>query len=70
MSSDDYWNWYKTLSKDEIRKGLSNYAATNRDEFEAEAFCEMLTGNPRPLAVKYGEYLKKAIEKNYSTVGL
>ena len=66
----DYWNWYKTLSKDEIRKGLSNYAATNRDEFEAEAFCEMLTGNPRPLAVKYGEYLKKAIEKNYSTVGL
>ena len=66
----DYWDWYRTLSKDEIRKGLSDYAATNRGEFEAEAFCEMLTGNPRPIAQKYWSFLQKAIEKNYTTNGL
>jgi len=59
-NSKEYWEWYKTLSKDDIRKGLSDYATTNRSEFEAECFAELLTGSPRPIAQKYGEYLEKA----------
>lgn len=59
-NSVEYWNWYQSLSKDDISKGLSRYAATNRDEFEAECFAELLTGNPRPIAKKYGEYLERA----------
>lgn len=57
--AQDYWKWYKSLSKDEIKDGISIYAANNRYEFEAECFAELLTGNPRPLAKKYGEYLEK-----------
>lgn len=57
--AQDYWKWYQSLSKDDIKDGLSIYAATNRYEFEAECFAELLTGNPRPIAKKYGEYLEK-----------
>ena len=59
-NAKEYWEWYKTLSKDDIANGLSKYATTSRDEFEAECFAELLTGNPRPIAQKYGEYLEKA----------
>lgn len=62
----DYWEWYRSLSKDEIRKGLSIYAATNRAEFEAECFAELMFPNPRPLAVKYKSFLAKCMEKNYN----
>lgn len=62
----EYWDWYRSLAKDEIRKGLSDYAATNRSEFEAEAFAEIMTGAPRSIAKKYRDYLAKAIEKNYN----
>ena len=64
-TAHEYWRWYKSLSKDEIRNGLSDYAATNRAEFEAECFAELQMPNPRPLAVKYGEYLAKAMEEGY-----
>lgn len=60
-----YWEWYKSLSKDEIRNGLSDYATTNRGEFEAECMAELMMPNPRPLAIKYKEYLEAAIEKGY-----
>lgn len=62
-----YWNWYKSLDKEDIRQGLSDYAATNRMEFEAECFAELQTSNPRPIAKKYGEYLEKLMKKNYDT---
>jgi SPP1 gp7 family putative phage head morphogenesis protein len=55
----EYWDWYRSLSKEEIKAGLSSYAADNRGEFEAECFAELQTDDPRPLAKKYEEYLKK-----------
>jgi SPP1 gp7 family putative phage head morphogenesis protein len=61
----DYWDWYQSLSKEDIRAGLSDYATVNRGEFEAECFAELQMPNPRPLALKYKEYLDKCIEKGY-----
>lgn len=55
----EYWDWYQSLTKKEIKEGVSSYAATNRYEFEAECFAELMTGNPRPIAKKYGKYLEK-----------
>lgn len=60
-----FWEWYKSLSKEDIAKGLSEYAATNKDEFMAEAFAELMMPNPRTLARQYGEYLAKCMESNY-----
>lgn len=64
-TAEEYWKWYQTLSKDEIRNGLSDYATTNRGEFEAECFAELMMPNPRPLALKYKEFLDKCIELGY-----
>ena len=61
----EYWEWYKSLSKDDIRKGLSDYATTNRGEFEAECFAEALMPNPRPIALKYMEFVSKIMSKGY-----
>lgn len=61
----EYWEWYKSLSKDEIREGLSDYATTNRGEFEAECFAELQMPNPRPLALKFKEYLDEVIKRGY-----
>ena len=61
-AAEEYWKWYKSLSKEDIGNGISNYAMTNRGEFEAECFAEILTGNPRPIAVKFSEYLDKCVE--------
>lgn len=63
--AQEYWEWYKTLSKDEIRSGISDYAATNRGEFEAECFLEMQMPNPRPLAVKWWGFMQRALELGY-----
>lgn len=54
-----YWEWYKSLSKEDIKDGISTYAAQNRNEFEAECFAELIAGNPRDIAKKYGKYLEK-----------
>ena len=64
-TAEEYWKWYQTISKDEIRNGLSDYATTNRGEFEAECFAELMMPNPRPLALKYKEFLDKCIELGY-----
>ena len=64
-TAEEYWKWYKTLSKEEIRNGLSDYATTNRGEFEAECFAELMMPNPRPLALKFKEFLDKCIELGY-----
>lgn len=61
----NYWKWYKSLTKDEIQSGLSEYATTNRGEFEAECLAELHMPNPRPLAVKFKEYLDEVIKKGY-----
>lgn len=61
-TAQEYWSWYKTLSKDDIANGISAYATTNRGEFEAECFAELLTGNPRPIAVKFSEFLEQCVE--------
>lgn len=60
-----YWDWYKSLSKEEIRSGLSIYASENRGEFEAECFLEMQMPDPRPIAVEWWSYMSKIIEKGY-----
>ena len=58
-AAHEYFDWYKSLDKKDIEKGLSKYATNNRAEFEAECFAELLTGEPRKIARKYGEYLEK-----------
>jgi len=65
----EYWEWYKALSEKEIQDGISRYATTNRAEFEAECFADLLTGTPRPLARKYGEFLKRCAASNYTIKG-
>lgn len=57
------WEWYQTLSKDDIRNGVSDYATENMGEFCAECFAEMQTKNPRPMAEKYWSYMKPLLEK-------
>ena len=72
-AAEEYWNWYKSLSKDEIADGISLYATTNRAEFEAECFAELLTDNPRPIAVKFSHYLEKCSQdaiKRVNTYGV
>ena len=68
-AAEEYWEWYKSLSKEDIINGVSSYAATNRGEFEAECFAEILTGNPRPIAKKYGEYLRKCAKSADEFIG-
>ena len=55
----------KSLSKDEIRTGISVYAAENRAEFEAECFLEMQMPNPRPLAKKWWEFMQEAVKAGF-----
>lgn len=61
----EYWEWYKSLTKQEIREGISDYAATNRAEFAAECFEECMMPNPRPIALKFQEYLDEIMRKGY-----
>ena len=65
-NSLDYYEWYKTLTKEEIKAGISSYAATNKYEFEAECFAELLMPNPRPLAKKFEQYLVNSSYANYN----
>lgn len=64
-AADEYWKWYKTLTKDEIKQGISDYASTNRGEFEAECFLELQMPNPRPLAVKLWSFMERILEEGY-----
>ena len=64
-AAKEYWEWYKTLSKDDIRNGISDYATTNRGEFEAECFLEMQMPNPRPLAVKWWGFMERVLKLGY-----
>lgn len=64
-AADEYWKWYKTLTKDEIKQGISDYASTNRGEFEAECFLELQMPNPRPLAVKMWSFMERILKEGY-----
>lgn len=51
-SDSDFHKYYKSLSKEAISQGVSDYAATNASEFFAECFTEIHMPNPRPMALK------------------
>jgi hypothetical protein len=59
------FDWWKSLTKEEITNGISEYAATNFGEFLAECHAEMQTSNPRPLAVKCFDFMERIISKGY-----
>lgn len=59
------FDWWQSLSKEEIQNGISDYAATNFGEFIAECHAEMQTRNPRPLAVKCFDFMERIISKGY-----
>jgi len=52
---------FRALSKARRAIELTEYAATSLDEFVAEGYAEfLLSGTPRPLAIKIGESLEAA----------
>ena len=55
--------WYNTLSEDEINEGLSSYAATNANEFIAEAFAESFFSYQRPMSKKFMEILEDILSE-------
>lgn len=55
-SNKAFLEYYRSLSKEDIERGLSSYAATNEKEFVAEAFCESFMGNTQ------GEMSKRFME--------
>ena len=64
-TSSDFLNYYHTLKRDDIVKGLSQYAATKKREFLAEAWAEYRNNpSPRPIAKKVGEIVENAY-KNF-----
>lgn len=62
----DFLKYYNSLTPDEIQKGLSRYALTNKREFIAEAWSEYVN-NPRPRAIakKVGELLIKVYRQKH-----
>lgn len=55
--------WYNTLSEGEICEGLSSYAATNANEFIAEAFAESFFSYQRPMSKKFMEILEDILSE-------
>lgn len=64
-TAKEYFDWYKSLSLEEKQQGISDYASTNKGEFEAECFLEMQMPNPRPLAVKWWSFMERILEEGY-----
>lgn len=61
--SDEFQRYYNGLSKAQIEAGVSQYAATNAQEFFAEAFGEyMYSNSPRQMAT----YLVGMLNKRYN----
>lgn len=59
-SDPTFRRYYEGFSKDQIKRGVSEYAATNAYEFFAEAFAEyMCSPGPRPIARYVGEYIQR-----------
>ena len=54
----EFKEYYNSLSQDDIRRGLSEYALVSSAEFVAEAFAEYMSNpTPRPIAQTIGELL-------------
>lgn len=61
---EEFKTFYSSLSREEIRKGLSEYAEESPSEFIAEAFAETICNpEPRKIARKVGELLKAAYKE-------
>ena len=59
----DYIRQQMHFGKEYVKKNLSQYAATNPNEFFAEAYSEYLNNpQPREIAQKVGELLQKEIQ--------
>ena len=57
-------SYYRTLSREDIKTGLSGYAATKFAEFIAEGFSEYKNSpQPRPMAQKIGKLLTQAYKE-------
>jgi SPP1 gp7 family putative phage head morphogenesis protein len=63
QNATDFLEWYKSLDKQEIKEGVSSYAAEKLGEFCAECFLEMQMPNPRPIAQKYWEFMEPIIRR-------
>lgn len=55
--------WYDTLTEDDICEGLSSYAATNPNEFIAEAFAESFFPYQRPMSKKFMKILEEILSE-------
>lgn len=57
-------SYHRSLSREDIKNGLSGYALTNLAEFIAEGFSEYKNNpNPRPIAQKIGALLTQAYKE-------
>ena len=64
VDDPDFKEYYSGLDRNEIKRGLSEYALQSPAEFIAEAFAEyMCNPSPRPIAKKVGALLDVAYEK-------
>ncbi len=63
-NDDEFTSYYKSLTADEIRDGLSEYALKSPAEFIAEALAELMCGpDPRPIAQNVGRLLDLLYKK-------
>lgn len=56
----DLMDYYRSLTNEDIRAGLSKYATKNEKEFIAEAYAEYLNNpEPRPIAQTVGQIIEE-----------
>ena len=60
-SDSEIHKYFASLSVDDIATGISSYANTCPGEFFAECFTEAHMPNPRPIAVKFMEILRRLL---------
>lgn len=57
-----FLDYYRGLSKEDIERNLSSYAATNEKEFVAEAFCESFMGETQgEMSKEFMEILRRIL---------
>lgn len=60
FTNDQFLSMYRNLSLEDVKSGLSIYAASNKREFVAEAWSEYIcSDNPRPIAKSVGDLIMK-----------
>ncbi|MFA9375583.1 MAG: phage minor head protein [Lachnotalea sp.] len=64
-TNPDMLKLYSSLSREEIKQGLSKYATENIAEFIAEGYAEYLNNfKPRKISKKIGNIIEQAVKKN------